>query len=808
MSKKAEAWMKKRGWTPQRFQCDAWNALGAQRQGIVNALTGSGKTYSILLPYLFDLHQSKSKSPLQCIWITPIKALAKEIQSAAQRVIDECQLPIRVGIRTGDTEGKERQRQQKAWPNILITTPESLHLIFCKKKNTDIWSALQLLVVDEWHELMGSKRGVQMELALAHLRHLRPQVLVWGISATIGNLHEALHVLLGPAHAAKGELIQSSIIKRTEVIPIQPDKPERMPWAGHLGIHLLPKLLPILRESQSTLIFTNVRSQCEIWYRSLMEAAPDLAGTTAIHHGSISKEIRDWVESSLHAGKLHCVICTSSLDLGVDFAPVETIVQIGGPKGIARFMQRAGRSGHSPDGKSRIYFLPTHSLELIECAALQLGLQQGELEKREPYIQCFDVLIQWLVTLGCGDGFRPEDVLESIRATHCYQHIQDDEFLWCLNFAAAKGTSLHEYPEYHKIQPIDGLWLVNNQRIARRHRMSIGTIVSDTLVAVRMRGAGLLGHIEESFIAQLHEGDAFWFAGMSVELMELKELTAKVKKSKRTDGRSPVWLGGSLPLTSKMSHLIRQKIEEASESAPTPSQDPIIQFIRPIFNLQAERSHIPNTREMLIEQFESEDGYHTMFYPFEGKFVHEGLAALIAHRIGEQKPMSFSIATNDYGFELLSNKVIEVHADLVRHWFRVDHLERDLLAGVNGAELAGRQFRDIATIAGLLFKGYPGQPIRDRHLQSSAQLLFRVFQDYDVDNLLIRQSYNELVYRQFDILRMRDALDRILSAEIIITRPDRPTPFAFPILVDRLRERMSSESLKERIAQMTIAWTS
>ncbi|MFM7309005.1 MAG: DNA ligase-associated DEXH box helicase, partial [Flavobacteriales bacterium] len=426
----------------------------------------------------------------------------------------------------------------------------------------------------------------------------------------------------------------------------------------------------------------------------------------------------------------------------------------------------------------------------------------------EPYIQCFDVLIQWLVTLGCGDGFRPEDVLESIRATHCYQHIQDDEFLWCLNFAAAKGTSLHEYPEYHKIQPVDGLWLVNNQRIARRHRMSIGTIVSDTLVAVRMRGAGLLGHIEESFIAQLHEGDAFWFAGMSVELMELKELTAKVKKSKRTDGRSPVWLGGSLPLTSKMSHLIRQKIEEASESAPTPSQDPIIQFICPIFNLQAERSHIPNTREMLIEQFESEDGYHTMFYPFEGKFVHEGLAALIAHRIGEQKPMSFSIATNDYGFELLSNKVIEVHADLVRHWFRVDHLERDLLAGVNGAELAGRQFRDIATIAGLLFKGYPGQPIRDRHLQSSAQLLFRVFQDYDVDNLLIRQSYDELVYRQFDILRMRDALDRILSAEIIITRPDRPTPFAFPILVDRLRERMSSESLKERIAQMTIAWTS
>lgn len=800
--------MTKRGWIPQGFQRDAWLALSEKKQGIVNAPTGSGKTYSILLPYLFDMHQSKSDAPLQCIWITPIKALAKEIQSAAERVIDECRLPIRVGIRTGDTEGKERQRQQKAWPHILITTPESLHLIFCKKKNHEIWNSLHLVVVDEWHELMGSKRGVQMELALAHLRHLRPNLLTWGISATIGNLHEALHVLLGPKHAPQGALIRSALVKKTEVIPIQPDKPERMPWAGHLGIHLLPKLLPILRESQSTLIFTNVRSQCEIWYRSLMEAAPDLAGTTAIHHGSISKEIRDWVESSLHAGKLNCVICTSSLDLGVDFAPVETIIQIGGPKGIARFMQRAGRSGHSPDGKSRIYFLPTHSLELIECAALQRGIQQGELEKREPFVQCFDVLVQWLVTLGCGDGFTPEEVLCAIRETHCFQHILDNEFLWCLHFAAAKGTSLNEYPEYHKIQPVEGQWLVTNQRIARRHRMSIGTIVSDTLVAVRMRGAGLLGHIEESFIAQLHEGDAFWFAGMSVELVELKELTAKVKRSKRTDGRSPVWLGGSLPLTSKMSHLIRQKIEEASMLVPTPSPDPIIQFIRPIFDLQAERSHIPNTHEILIEQFQSDDGFHTMFYPFEGKFVHEGLAALIAHRIGEQKPLSFSIATNDYGFELLSNKAIEVRADLVRDWFRIENLERDLLAGVNGAELAGRQFRDIATIAGLLFKGYPGQPIRDRHLQSSAQLLFKVFQDYDPDNLLIRQSYDELVYRQFDILRMREALDRILHAQIIITCPDRPTPFAFPILVDRLRERMSSESLKERIAHMTIAWTS
>ncbi len=800
--------MKQRGWTPQGFQQEAWKALLQGKQGIVNAPTGSGKTYSLLLPFLFNLYEPKSSASLQCIWITPIKALAKEIQIAAQRVIDECDLPIRAAIRTGDTESKERQRQQKAWPHLLITTPESLHLLFCQKKNGDIWKSLQLIVVDEWHELMGSKRGVQMELALAHLRSLRPDVLTWGISATIGNLEEALHVLLGPRPNGEHVLIRTAQTKATEVIPIQPNRVERMPWAGHLGIHLLPKLIPIIRASKSTLIFTNVRSQCEIWYRQLMEAAPDLAGTTAIHHSSISKEIRDWVETSLHEGKLSCVICTSSLDLGVDFAPVETIVQIGGPKGIARFMQRAGRSGHTPTGMSRIYFLPTHSLELIECAALQSGLAQGELENREPYVQCFDVLIKWLVTLGCGEGFIPEEVHQSILNTHCFQHISETEFLWCMNFAAAKGTSLNEYPEYHKIQPVEGRWTVTNQRIARRHRMSIGTIVSDTLVAVRMRGSGLLGHVEESFIAQLHEGDAFWFAGMSVELIELKELTAQVRKSKRTDGRSPVWLGGSLPLTSKMSHLIREKIAEASLSSSAPSNDPIIEFIRPIFDLQSERSHIPNTRQLLIEQFESEEGFHTMFYPFEGKFVHEGLAALIGHRIGAQKPISFSIATNDYGFELLSNKPVELDDDIVRFWFRKDELERDLLAGVNAAELAGRQFRDIATIAGLLFKGYPGQPIRDRHIQSSSQLLYRVFQDYDPGNLLIRQSYDELLYRQFDIPRMHRALDRILNAEIIITQPEKPTPFAFPILVDRLRERMSSESLKERIAQMTIAWTS
>ncbi|MBX7051649.1 MAG: ligase-associated DNA damage response DEXH box helicase [Flavobacteriales bacterium] len=801
----ARKWMHGRGWKPQPFQESAWLSLASGEEGIVNAPTGSGKTYSLMLPFLARFSgQTKAPEGIRLIWITPIRALSKEIYLSANRVIQEMKLPVTLAIRTGDTSTEERNRQKKEIPNILITTPESLHLMFCAKGMISRFKHLELIVADEWHELLGTKRGVMLELAISRLKTLSPALQIWGISATIGNLDEAMHALLGTDRSPKGQLIRSDIKKDIEVISVLPEKPERMPWAGHLGTNLLPQLLPVIHGSTSTLIFTNVRSQCEIWYRKLLEADPELAGVMAMHHGSISKEIRNWVEDALYEGRLKAVVCTSSLDLGVDFAPVETIVQIGGPKGIARFVQRAGRSGHRPDSKSQIYFLPTHSLELIEAAALRKAVDDNYLEDRVPLNLCFDVLVQYLVTLAVGDGFVASETLHELRSTFCFASITDEEWKWALAFTAFGGESLGSYNDYHRIHEQDGRYVVSSQRIARRHRLSIGAIVSDTMMSVRLNRGGLLGHIEESFISSLNIGDHFWFAGLNLELTKVKELTAYTKKSNKPGGRSPAWLGGKLPLSSKMSDMLRFKMEEAAEQKAW--SDIELKFIQPIIALQKERSHVPAKNELLIEKFQTDDGYHVVIYPFEGRFVHEGLAALFALRISRMYPITFSFAYNDYALELLSDQPIRIEDALGEGMLDTNDLERDVLQGVNSSELANRRFRDIAAIAGLVFKGYPGQPIKERHLQSSSQLIFQVFEDYDPKNLLLRQSYDEVIHHQLELPRMRKALERMSSQHIIIKTPDKPTPFAFPVMVDRLRDRMSSESLEERIRRMSAEW--
>ncbi len=807
-TKYAIAWMRSKGWKPQAFQLEAWHAMSSGLEGIVNAPTGSGKTYSVMLPFITNYTDKKEKvQGLRMIWLTPIRALAKEIYISAQRVIDDLSIQLTVGIRTGDTTPEERKTQRKNVPNILITTPESLHLMICAKGYPEQLGDLEYLVADEWHELMGTKRGVQVELAISRMKTIAPYMKIWGISATIGNLEEAMQTLLGNDRGLFGKLIKSGLKKKIEVVSILPKAPETMPWSGHLGTNLVKHLIPVIHKSNSTLIFTNVRSQCEIWYRKLLEADESLGGVMAMHHGSISKEIRNWVEDAIYEGRLKAVVCTSSLDLGVDFAPVETIVQIGGPKGIARFVQRAGRSGHQPNASSRIYFLPTHSLELIEAAALRQAIEENYLEDRPPLTMCFDVLIQYLVTLSVGEGFIPNEILNEIRNTTCYSTITDEEWNSVMSFTSAGGESLGSYDDYNKIKLIDGKYRVSNQRIARRHRLSIGTIVSDTMMMVRFNRGGLLGYVEESFMASLSDGDNFWFAGLNLELIRTKELTAYVKKSTKPGGRSPAWLGGKLPLSSKMSDMLRRKMDEASHDTPDQKwKDIELKFIQPIIKLQKERSHVPALDELLIEKFQTDDGYHVVFYPFEGRFVHEGLAALFASRISTMYPITFSFAYNDYGFELMSDQPIRIEDALGESLLDIENLERDVLSGVNSSELARRRFRDIAAIAGLVFKGYPGQPVKDRHLQSSSQLIFKVFEDYDPKNLLLRQSYDEVVNYQLEMSRLRKAMNRMFNQKIIITHPEKPTPFAFPIMVDRLRDRMSSESLGERIKRMSVDW--
>jgi ATP-dependent Lhr-like helicase len=801
---KGESWFKSRGWSSFEFQREAWKAYSDGYSGLVNAPTGSGKTYSLLVPILLEPSaSSKSKGP-RAIWITPIRALAKEIELSANKATKGLGTKWRVGVRSGDTSTKERAKQKENPPEFLITTPESLHLLLSQKGGTAYFENLRAIVVDEWHELIGSKRGVLMELALSRLKGICPSLKVWGISATIGNMDQSLQVLLGNfCETNRFKVIKAQIEKTVEIISIFPDELERMPWSGHLGIQLLDKVIPIINNSKSTLIFTNTRSFAEIWYQKLLAKAPELSGILAMHHGSISAVTRNWVEDQLHEGNLKAVVCTSSLDLGVDFRPVETIIQVGSPKGVARFLQRAGRSGHQPGATSRIYFLPTNSLELTEAAALREAINQKIVEDRFPYIRSFDVLVQYLVTLAVGDGFKPEEILREVKGTVSYSSITDEEWIWCLNFITSGGEALTAYDEYRKVIVQDGVYKVESKQIAHKHRLSIGTIVGDTLMHVKYATGKYLGTIEEYFISSLHIGDVFWFAGQCLELVRIKEMEAHVRKSKRKSGKVPSWQGGRMPLSSQLSEMIRLKIDE---SARNKESDEEMLFLKPLMDLQKNRSHLPTKSEFLIEYFQTDEGYHVLMYPFEGRNVHEGLGALVAYRIAKILPITFSIAMNDYGFELLSDQPIPIFEAVETNVLGMENLATDIYASINSTEMAKRKFRDIAAISGLIFKGMPGKRMKDKHLQSSSQLFFNVFHEYESDNLLLLQSLEEVMDFQLEEARLRQALERIGTQKIIITQPEKPTPFAFPVMVDRTREKLTSEKLEDRIKKMKLEY--
>lgn len=803
-------WLADKGQQPFSFQEEAWQMYIEGLSGIVNAPTGFGKTYSVFLAVIIDHinrypkeYTTKRNLGLQLLWVTPLRALAKDIARAMDEALAELNIPWRVGIRNGDTTTAERERQKKQMPEILLITPESIHLLFASKEYHRFFKTLKCVAVDEWHELLGSKRGVQIELALAHFKVLNAKagqelpLRIWGISATIGNLQEALVVLLGDA--ANGIIVRADLEKEIAIHTILPETVERFPWAGHLGLRMIEHVLPVIRDNKSTLLFTNVRSQTEFWYQELLNVAPDLAGAIALHHSSIDMELRLWVEEQLHKGTLQVVVCTASLDLGVDFRPVDTVIQVGSPKGVARFMQRAGRSGHRPGEVSNIWFVPTHSLEIVEAAALKKAYEEGVIESRAPVVMAYDVLIQYMVTMATGDGFKSEELLDEVRTTYGYADLSDDEWHWMLEFITTGGKTLYGYDEYHKVVRIDDLYKVTSRRVAMRHRMHIGTIVGDAIMQVKFMSGGYVGTIEEYFISRLEPGDAFVLAGRRLELVQIRDMVAYVKRSTAKNAKVPAWGGGRIPLSANLGSVLRQTFQEAAEH---PEGNELLQFLQPLFDTQRERSAIPKQDELLVEFIDGKDGYHMFVYPFEGRLVHHAMASLLAYRITQFKPITFSIAMNDYGFELLSDQPIPVDETSIKQLFSPGNWYADLQRSINSAEMSRRKFRDIAVISGLLFQGFPGEHKKARHLQNSTGLLFDVLVDNEPTSLLLQQAHREVLTTEIEAPRLYEALERIAQSKILVTYPKELTPFCFPIKVDSLRDELTSEKLLDRIKRM------
>lgn len=803
-----ENWFHSKEWEVFPFQNEVWSAIVDGKNGLLNAPTGSGKTFALWMPTLIkwiddhpDDYQELTNNGLQLLWITPLRALAKDIQNALQTSLDELGIPWEVGRRTGDVSTSVKQKQNRKMPEVLITTPESVHVLLAQNNYKRHFKNIGCVVVDEWHELLGSKRGIQTELALSRLKALKPTLQTWGISATIGNLDEALDVLLGSNFAEKNATtIRADIKKEMKITSVLPDDVDTFPWSGHLGLNLLHKVTPIIDAHTSTLVFTNTRGQAEAWFQHILAARPDYAGQIALHHGSLDREVRNWVEQALHEGILKAVVCTSSLDLGVDFRPVDTVIQIGSPKGVARFMQRAGRSGHRPGAVSSIYFVPTHALELVEAAALKSAVDESEMESRQPILKPIDVLVQYLVTLAVSDGFYPNELLTEIRSTFAYQTLSNEEWDWVLTFITTGGRSLGKYPEYSKvIVDEDGAYKVVDRKIARRHRMSIGTITSDSMMRVKYLTGGSLGSIEETFIASLNIGDKFWFAGRNLELVQLKEMIAYVRRAKGTKSKVPSWQGGRMSLSSNMSKLLRKTMQKAISGENKMEE---LQAISPILDVQKSWSILPGENQFLIEKSYSREGCHVFFYPFEGRYVHEGMSALVAYRMSKMLPITFSIAMNDYGFELLSDQDIPIEKAIEEDIFSPINLVEDIRASLNDSELAKRKFWEIGQVAGLVFHGFPGEQRKTKHLRMSTSLMFDVFTEYEPGHLLIQQAFDEVMFFQLDEIRLRQVLNKIQHQEIVLNHTERFTPYAFPIMVDRLRGRLSSEKLIDRVRKM------
>ena len=796
-------WFELQGWEPLPFQSQTWQAYIEGRSGLIQVPTGSGKTFAAVMGPMARMLAEKSDSRgIRLLYITPLRALSRDLALAIREPIEAMKWPIRVGIRNGDSSSSERSRQLKSPPQILVTTPESLTLLLSNPKAEDLFGRLDTVILDEWHELMGSKRGSQTELCLSWLRQHRPELQTWAISATIGNLDQAARHALGTD--SDPTIIGGAPARVTEIHSILPESIDGFPWAGHLGLRMYEELVARLNPGTSTLLFTNTRNQSERWHQCLRFACPEMDDALALHHSAIDRSEREAIEAAVKAGSIRWVVCTSSLDLGVDFQPVEQVVQIGSPKNLARLLQRAGRSAHLPGGRSQVLFMPTNALELLELSAVRRGLGEGLVEQRKPPMAPLDVLLQHLTGLACGPGLSPETSYDAIRSSAAYADLSRDDWDWCLKFLEHGGDCLGAYPRYRKLEwdRESERFRVREKAIARLHRLNIGTITAAPAITVRFVRGAVLGHVEETFIGQLKPKDVFFFSGRQLEFVRLRDMTAYVKLSTRKSRTVPAWAGGQMALSDLLTHHLRCEVDRAGRGE---LDTPELQALEPLFARQQDLSVLPRIDQLLIETCRTREGTHLYAYPFEGRFVHEGIGFLWASRLTRIERGTITVSVNDYGFELLAPKaypMAELIEDFSDQLLDHSHLEQDLKNALNLSELQRRRFRAIAQIAGLMNRGFPGSSKSTGQLQISASLLFDVFSRHEPQNRLLQQAQREVLDEQLELSRLETALQRAARQEWLHVHTPRPSPLAFPLLVERLNNRMSNESVLERVQRM------
>ncbi len=786
------------GWRPFDFQIETWNAYLSGKSGLLHAPTGQGKTLAVYLgPLAESLADPAAGNSCQVLWITPLRALAADTLRALREPLAALAPQLSAEARTGDTTAAVRARLRRSLPHTLVTTPESLSLMLTHPDTREKLSGLRAVIVDEWHELLGTKRGVQTELCLARLRHWQPGLRLWGLSATLGNLTEARQTLLGSAFPGSVE-IDAASSKKIVIETLIPREIDRFPWAGHIGTRLAPQVCREIEKAGVTLLFTNTRSQTEIWFQELLSLRPGWESRLAMHHGSLERAERERAEQGLRDGSLKCVVATSSLDLGVDFSPVDQVIQVGSPKGIARLLQRAGRAGHQPGKPSRILCVPAHAIELVEFAAARDAALARRIESRPPLRRPLDLLVQHLVTCAIGEPFEPDAMRREIQSTASYASLDDAEWEWALGFISSGGKALAAYPRYRKVRVENGRYLLDDQRLIRQHRLGIGTISSDPAVAIRFANGRTLGTVEESFISRIRPGSSFIFAGRRLSLVRLHGQVATVTPARRgAKGQVAIWGGSKMPLSTELSHAVALRLRGEGASCTE------MTAVAPILDIQDRWSRLPDDETLLVEFSRSREGEHLFLYPFAGRLVHEGLAALAAYRLSRHSGEAIVTTQNDYGFSLSARRGLSLDEARLRAALGEDDLLEDLLACLDISQLARRQFREIARVAGLIVPTPPGRPARRRRdADASASLLFEVFRRYDPGNLLLAQSQREILERQLEFTRLTAIIRQLRRRPFHLVELEHLSPMAFPLWAEKLSATLSAGDAATRLEAM------
>lgn len=812
---KLKAWLETQKLTPLPFQREAWQAYAEGKSGLIVAGTGRGKSYAALLGPLSDLIQQEGRaSAPHTLVISPLRALCRDLTRSISRPIESLGLKIKYDERTGDSSAYRKKKMRETLPHLLVTTPESLALMLSYPGSGQLFTSLQTIVVDEWHALLGSKRGVMLELQLAHLRSVAPNLKVWGLSATLAAPDYAMEALIPKGN---NHLVAEVTAARLQFEVLHPTDLSRMPRSGHYGLGMVPSVLKALDPGRSTLIFTNTRAQAEAWYGALVASRPEWTEKFALHHGSLSVGNRQAVEKGLIEGSIPFVICTSSLELGIDLPKVDRVMHIGSPKSLGRLRQRAGRAAHHPQGIPSITLVPTFGLQILEQVALMTLESQGKIEPTPEMVAPLDVLCQHMVNRGLGDGFVADDLYQEV-TTHCYAYrdLPRDVFDQALRFVHQGGDALQAYPQYKKLSlGKDGRYVVLDTRIMHLQRLNMGTILSDVNLDVKMISGKSLGHVDESFASRLNPGDSFAFAGQALEFVRLHENALIVKKTSKPPREFPIWSGGRLPYSPFLTQEIRATLGAARSpgAAKAKHRDPVngklaielLGYLGPLLEIQKRESRVPGADELLLESVIGRDGTYLFMFPFGGFSLNEAAALIMAMRLSRIHSATFAINANDMGCALLTKPGYDFTPLQQPEFWSQENLASDIDAALGLATLSKRHFHQIARIAGLIYPQYPGQKKTTRVTQASSGLLYDVLHRFEPNHILVTQAHAETRQRILADERLLPFWENLRSLRLCWSEPKIIAPLAAPLWLERFGSHLANEEIAQRLQNMR-AW--